>query len=269
VSIVKSLKNQVALVTGASSGIGEKIATAMEESGAKVVVNYLTEEDKANQIVQDIEKKGGSAIAVQADVSREDQVIKMFQTTYDTFGTIDILVNNAGIQKDAGFLELSLDDWQQVMNVNLTGSFLCSREAVKEFCRRGVIPERSRAAGKIIFISSVHDSIPWAGHVNYASSKGGVMMLMKSLAQEMAPHKIRVNSISPGAIKTDINREIWESPEGEARMRSLIPYDRIGETSDIAPLAVWLASDEADYITGTTIYVDGGMLLYPGFRAEA
>jgi glucose 1-dehydrogenase len=269
VSIVKSLKNQVALVTGASSGIGEKIAKAMEESGAKVVVNYLSEEDKANQIVRNIQKNGGNAIAVQADVSREDQVMKMFQTIYDTFGTIDILVNNAGIQKDAGFLELSLDDWQQVMDVNLTGSFLCAREAVKEFCRRGVIPELSKAAGKIIFISSVHDTIPWAGHVNYASSKGGVMMLMKSLAQEMAPHKIRVNSISPGAVKTDINREIWESPEGEAKMRNLIPYNRIGETGDIAPLAVWLASDEADYITGTTIYVDGGMLLYPGFRAEA
>jgi glucose 1-dehydrogenase len=269
VNIVKNLKDQVALVTGSSSGIGEKIVRAMEESGAKVVVNYLSEKDKANQIVQDIKKKGGNAIAVQADVSREDQVIKMFQTTYDTFGTIDILVNNAGIQKDAEFLELSLDDWQQVLNVNLTGSFLCAREAVKEFCRRGVIPERSRAAGKIIFISSVHDTIPWAGHVNYASSKGGVMMLMKSLAQEMAPHKIRVNSISPGAVKTNINRKIWENPEGEAKMRRLIPYNRIGETSDIAPLAVWLASDEADYITGTTIYVDGGMLLYPGIRAEA
>jgi glucose 1-dehydrogenase len=269
VNIVKNLKDQVTLVTGASSGIGKKIAEAMGKSGAKVVVNYLTEEDKANQIVQDIQKKGGSAIAVQADVSQEDQVIKMFQATYDTFGTIDILVNNAGIQKDADFLELSLDDWQQVLNVNLTGSFLCAKEAVKEFRRRGVIPERSIAAGKIIFISSVHDTIPWAGHVNYASSKGGVMMLMKSLAQEMAPHKIRVNSISPGAVKTNINREIWENPEGEAKLRRLIPYNRIGETSDIAPLAVWLASDEADYITGTTIYVDGGMLLYPGFRAEA
>jgi glucose 1-dehydrogenase len=269
VNIVKNLKDQVTLVTGASSGIGKKIAEAMGKSGAKVVVNYLTEEDKANQIVQDIQKKGGSAIAVQADVSQEDQVIKMFQATYDTFGTIDILVNNAGIQKDADFLELSLDDWQQVLNVNLTGSFLCAKEAVKEFRRRGVIPERSIAAGKIIFISSVHDTIPWAGHVNYASSKGGVMMLMKSLAQEMAPHKIRVNSISPGAVKTNINREIWENPEGEAKLRRLIPYNRIGETSDIAPLAVWLASDEADYITGTTIYVDGGMLLYPGIRAEA
>jgi glucose 1-dehydrogenase len=267
-SIGKILKDQVVLVTGASSGIGKEIAKTMGESGAKVVVNYVSDKDEADKVVQDIRDGGASAISFKADVSREDQVMEMFQTACDKFGTIDILVNNAGIQKDAGFLEMTLDDWQQVINVNLTGSFLCAREATKEFCRRGVVLELSRAAGKIIFISSVHDTIPWAGHANYASSKGGIMMLMKSLAQELAPHKIRVNSISPGAVKTDINREVWESPEGEAKMRTLIPYNRVGETRDIAPVAVWLASDEADYITGATIYVDGGMLLYPGFRAE-
>jgi glucose 1-dehydrogenase len=267
-SIGKILKGQVALVTGANSGIGKEIVKAMGKSGAKVIVNYVSDKDEADKIVQEIQDDGGSAISIKADVSREDQVIEMFQTACNTFGTVDILVNNAGIQKDAGFLELSLDDWQQVLNVNLTGSFLCAREAAKEFCRRGAVPELSKATGKIIFISSVHDTIPWAGHVNYASSKGGIMMLMKSLAQELAPHKIRVNSISPGAIKTDINREVWESPEGKSKMRTLIPYNRIGETGDIARVAVWLASDEADYITGATIYVDGGMLLYPGFLSQ-
>ncbi len=265
-SIGNSLKNQVALVTGGSSGIGKAIAKAMGKSGAKVAINYISDKNEADQVVQDIQGSGQSAISVQADVSQEYQVMEMFRNVYDKFGTIDILVNNAGIQKDAKFLEMSFSDWQMVLNVNLTGSFLCAREAAKEFCQRGLIPERSKAAGKIIFISSVHDTIPWAGHANYASSKGGIMMLMKSLAQELAPHKIRVNSISPGAVKTDINREVWEKPEGDAKMRALIPYDRIGEPEDIARVAVWLASDEADYITGTTIYVDGGMMLYPGFQ---
>lgn len=259
------LKDQVALITGASSGIGKEIAQAMAAAGARVIANYHSDEEGANETLDLIRESGGHAIAIRADVSREDQVLEMFRAGIDQFGTIDILVSNAGLQKDSGFLQMSLADWQKVLDVNLTGGFLCAREAAKEFCRRGVVPERSKAAGKIIFISSVHDSIPWAGHANYASAKGGLMMLMKSLAQELAPYKIRVNSISPGAIKTDINRSVWEDPEGEAKMCKLIPYGRIGETSDVAPVAVWLACDEADYITGTTIYVDGGMLLYPGF----
>ncbi|MFO7962780.1 MAG: glucose 1-dehydrogenase [Desulfobacterales bacterium] len=262
----KILDGQVALVTGASSGIGKTIAEAMGGAGAGVIVNYISDESAANRIVEDIRNAGAHAIAFQADVSREDQVAKMFKAGCDEFGTIDILVNNAGIQKDADFLDMSLADWEAVLNVNLTGCFLCAREAAREFCRRGWVPERSKAAGKIIFISSVHDTIPWAGHTNYAASKGGIMMLMKSIAQELAPHKVRANSISPGAVKTAINRESWQSSEKEAQMRRLIPYDRVGETGDISPVAVWLASDEADYITGATIYVDGGMLLYPGFR---
>jgi glucose 1-dehydrogenase len=262
----KILQDQVALVTGASSGIGKAISLAMADAGAKVVVNYISDKGSADQMVQDIQDGGGTAMAVRADISREDQVTEMFRSACRAFGTVDILVNNAGIQKDAGFLEMSLDDWQAVLAVNLTGCFLCAREAAKEFCRRGVVADRSKAAGKIIFISSVHDVIPWAGHANYAASKGGVNMLMKSLAQEMAPHRIRANSISPGAVKTNINREAWESAEGEEKMRKLIPYDRVGETEDIAPVAVWLASDQADYVTGITLYVDGGMMLYPGFR---
>jgi len=259
------LKNQTALVTGSSAGIGEAIAKAMAAAGANVVVNYFAKEDAADLIVQGIKKAGGRAIAVKADVSSEDQVLKMFKTTFDTYGTVDILVSNSGIQKDSHIKDMTLQQWQRVIDVNLTGAFLCAREAAKEFIRRGIVPERSRAAGKMIFMSSVHEVIPWAGHANYATSKGGIMLLMKSLAQELGPHGIRVNSIGPGAIKTDINRRAWETPEAEASLLKLIPYNRVGVTEDIARVAVWLASDEADYITGTTIYADGGMLLYPGF----
>jgi glucose 1-dehydrogenase len=212
-----------------------------------------------------MESRGGKAMAVMADVSREDQVLAMFKAVYSEFGTIDILVSNAGLQRDASFVDMTIEQWQTVLSVNLTGSFLCAREAAKEFLRRGVVPERSRAAGKIIFTSSVHEVIPWSRHANYASSKGGIMMLMKSIAQELAPHRVRVNSIGPGAIKTNINRRAWSTPEDEASLLRLIPYGRVGDADDIGRVAVWLASDQADYITGTTIFTDGGMLLYPGF----
>jgi glucose 1-dehydrogenase len=259
------LKDQAALVTGASSGIGEAIATALARSGARVVVNFSSNEKAANGVVKDIRKGGGEAIAVRANVSKEDHVLALFETIFKEYGTIDILVNNAGVQKDANVIDMTLDQWQRVLDINLTGQFLCAREAAKEFIRRGVVPERSVAAGKIICISSVHETIPWAGHANYAASKGGVMMMMKTMAQELAPYKIRVNSIAPGAIKTRINRSAWETPEAEAKLLELIPYKRMGETRDIGAVAVWLASDESDYVNGTTIFVDGGMLLYPAF----
>jgi glucose 1-dehydrogenase len=259
------LKGQAALVTGASSGIGEGIAKALAGAGARVVVNYSSNEQAANGVVRDIRNGGGEAIAVRANVSREDQVLAMFETMFKEYGTIDILINNAGVQKDAKLTEMTLDQWQSVLDINLTGQFLCAREAAKEFIRRGVVPERSLAAGKIICISSVHEKIPWGGHANYAASKGGVMMMMQSIAQELAPYKIRVNSIAPGAIKTRINREAWETPEAEARLLELIPYKRVGETRDIGAVAVWLASDESDYVNGATIFVDGGMSLYPAF----
>jgi glucose 1-dehydrogenase len=259
------LKGQTALVTGANSGIGEGIAQAMSAAGANVVVNCVTGEEAAHTLVKDMESRGGKAMAVMADVSREDQVLAMFKAVYSEFGTIDILVSNAGLQRDASFVDMTIEQWQTVLSVNLTGSFLCAREAAKEFLRRGVVPERSRAAGKIIFTSSVHEVIPWSRHANYASSKGGIMMLMKSIAQELAPHRVRVNSIGPGAIKTNINRRAWSTPEAEASLLRLIPYGRVGDADDIGRVAVWLASDQADYITGTTIFTDGGMLLYPGF----
>jgi len=259
------LKKQTCIVTGANSGIGRAVAVAMARDGANVVVNYVFGDEAAQQVVDEIKQAGGTAIAVKADVSKEDQVIAMFRETVATFGTVDILVNNAGLQRDANFHEMSLKDWQFVLDVNLTGQFLCAREAIREFLRRGPRPDVSVALGKIICMSSVHEVIPWAGHVNYAASKGGVMLMMKSLAQEYGPMKIRVNSIGPGAIKTPINRAAWETPEAEAKLLQLIPYQRVGETSDIGAVAVWLASDESDYIHGTTIFVDGGMTLYPGF----
>jgi glucose 1-dehydrogenase len=261
------LAGQKALVTGGSSGIGRAVAIALGGAGADVAVNYRSGKEEAQAVVDAIKKKGSDAIALQADVSSEDQVRTMFARMFETFGTIDILVANAGLQQDAPFEEMTLQQWNMVLAVNLTGQFLCAREAVREFKRRGVRTEVSCAAGKIICMSSVHDVIPWAGHVNYAASKGGVMLMMKSIAQEVAPYRIRVNGISPGAIRTPINRQAWETPEAYAELLKLIPYKRIGEPEDIARAAVWLASDEADYLTGTSLYVDGGMTLYPGFEA--
>jgi glucose 1-dehydrogenase len=261
-----SLASQTALVTGADSGIGEGIAYSMALAGANIIVNYVHNQEAAHRVIKRILNEGGNAIAVQADVSNEDQVKAMFHKACSQYGTVDILVSNAGLQDDSPFSEMTLDQWQHVLHVNLTGGFLCAREAAREFLRRGPVPERSNATGKIIFISSVHQVIPWAGHANYAASKGGIMLLMKTVAQELAPQRIRVNAIAPGAIKTDINRSAWQTPEEAAKLCRLIPYDRIGEPGDIGPVAVWLASDAADYVTGTTLYVDGGMLLYPGFR---
>ncbi len=262
---VKPLKNQKALVTGANSGIGEACALALSAAGAAVAVNYVSRPEDAERVAQQIRQGGGEAIALQADVSREEQVTAMFAELLKTFGTIDILVNNAGLQRDSPFHTMTLEQWNTVMGVNLTGQFLCAREAVREFLRRGVVSRVSSAAGKIICMSSVHEVIPWGGHVNYAASKGGVMQLMKSMAQELAPKKIRVNSIAPGAIKTPINRSAWDTPGAEAELLRLIPEGRVGVPEDIANVAVWLASDASDYVTGTTLFVDGGMTLYPGF----
>jgi glucose 1-dehydrogenase len=189
----------------------------------------------------------------------------MFQEMFKRYGTIDILVNNSGLQKDSKFVDMTLDQWNTVIGINLTGQFLCAREAAREFIRRGVVEGVSKAAGKIICMSSVHEVIPWGGHVNYATSKGGIMMMMKTLAQELAPQKIRVVAIGPGAIQTPINKSAWDTPEALNSLMTLIPYNRIGQPDDIGKLATWLASDEADYITGVTIFCDGGMTLYPGF----
>ena len=263
--VERILKGQKALITGANSGIGKAVAIELGQAGADVVVNYVRGEDQAQEVVAEIEKCGSRALAYKADVSQEDQVSSMFEKMKAELGTIDILINNAGLQKDAPFDEMTLDQWNLVLNVNLTGQFLCARAAVREFKRRGVVPEVSCAAGKIICMSSVHELIPWAGHVNYAASKGGVMLMMKSIAQEVAPHRIRVNSIAPGAIRTSINTDAWQTPEAYESLMTLVPYKRIGEPEDIGRAAVWLASDQADYVNGISLYVDGGMTLYPGF----
>jgi len=260
------LLGQKALVTGASSGIGRAIVLSLGDAGADVVINYVSGEDKAQALAEEIRAKGARAMIVRADVSDEAQVSEMFRTMIAEFGTIDILVNNAGLQQDAPFHELTLAQWNRVLGVNLTGQFLCSREAVREFRRRGVKPEVSCSAGKILCISSVHEVIPWAGHVNYAASKGGVMLMMKSLAQEVAPYRIRVNSICPGAIRTPINMAAWDTPLAYQELMKLIPYKRIGEAEEIGRATVWLASDYADYVHGISLFVDGGMTLYPGFE---
>ena len=262
----KLLLGQKALVTGASSGIGRAIAMALGDAGADVLINYASGADKAAALIEEMNVRGARAIAVRADVSDESQVTDMFKQMYREFGTIDILVNNAGLQQDAPFHELTLAQWNRVIGVNLTGQFLCSREAVREFRRRGVKPDVSCSAGKILCISSVHEVIPWAGHVNYAASKGGVMLMMKSIAQEVAPYRIRVNSICPGAIRTPINMEAWDTPQAYGELMKLIPYKRIGEADEIGRAAVWLASDYADYVHGISLFVDGGMTLYPGFE---
>lgn len=265
-AIDDKLAGQTAIVTGGSSGIGRGIALAMAAAGARVTVNYHRDRQAGEAVVADIEAGGGTAIAVQADVRKETDVDRMITETLDAFGAVDILVANAGIQKDAPFDEMSLEDFQDVLAVNLTGQFLTMRAAIRQFLRQGVRPDVSSAAGKVICISSVHEVIPWPGHVNYAASKGGVSLLMKSVALEYARRKIRVNSIAPGAVKTPINRESWETAEARNALLKLIPYGRIGEPSDIGRAAVWLASDDSDYVVGATLTIDGGAVLYASFE---
>ena len=256
------LTGQVAIVTGASSGLGRASAIAFAKAGAKVAVNYNSSADKARAVVEEIEQAGGEAFACEADTSDEAAVLKLFDETVARFGGVDIVFANAGMQKDAPYAELSLEDWKRVIDVNLTGQFLVSREAVRRFRGQG---DRgvSRAAGKILFMSSVHEVIPWAGHANYAASKGGSGMLMRTLAQEVAGDRIRVNGIAPGAIATEINADATVDQD---KLLELIPYARIGDPDDVARAALFLASDAADYIVGSTLTIDGGMSLYPGFR---
>jgi glucose 1-dehydrogenase len=261
----RSLAGQTAIITGGSSGIGASVVRALAMAGAAVVLTFHSGSESAKALAAEITAAGGQALAVQTDVSQEAQVEALFRETERHVGPPDILVANAGLQQDASFAKMTLEQWRAVLDTNLTGQFLCAREAVRSFRRRGVRSDVSRALGKIICMSSVHDVIPWAGHVNYAASKGGVSLMMRSLAQEVASERIRVNAVAPGAIRTPINREAWETPEAEARLLRLIPYGRIGEPEDIAKAVVWLASDDSDYVVGTTLYVDGGMTLYPAF----
>jgi glucose 1-dehydrogenase len=263
---LSALEGHIAIVTGASSGIGHAVAAGLAEAGAAVVVNYRSDEESAEALATRITDGGGRAIAVQADVSQEEDVARLFDTAAEAFGRIDVLVSNSGVQKDAPVAELTLKEWNTVIDINLTGQFLCAREAIRRFRSQPEAGRPARSAGTIIAMSSVHELIPWAGHVNYAAAKGGLRMLTRTLAQEVAGDGIRINAIAPGAIRTPINKEAWDSEEALAKLLRLIPYGRIGEPEDVARAAVWLASDAADYVTGTTLFVDGGMSLYPEFR---
>lgn len=264
------LVDQTCIVTGASSGIGKAVAKSMALEGANVVINYHSGKKEAEEVADWIQKDPicGNAIVFQCDVSKEKEVEALFKKTVSHFGTVDVCVANAGIQIDHPLHEMPLEAWQKVIDVNLTGQFLCAREAIKEFLRRGMRREISKSLGKIIHMSSVHEEIPWAGHANYAASKGALLMLMESICQEYAAKKIRCNSIAPGAIKTDINKKVWGTAKGEEELLKLIPYKRIGVPEDIGSVASWLASDESEYINGTTIFVDGGMTCYPGFATN-
>ena len=234
------------------------------------MVNYNSSEKEAQEVADQINADDtcGEAIIFQCDVSKEDDVKAMFKKTIEKFGTVDILVANSGLQKDAALHEMTLKDWQLVIDVNLTGQFLCAREAIKEFMRRGMREGVSKSLGKIIHMSSVHQIVPWAGHANYAASKGAINMLMESICQEYAPLKVRCNSIAPGFIKTDINKDAWDSENATDKLFKLIPYKRLGVPEDVGSTAAWLASDESEYINGTTLFVDGGMTCYPGFTTN-
>jgi len=266
----KKLQNQTAIITGSSSGIGAGVAKSLAKEGANVIINYPVDHaaEDAEKVLTEIIGNGGKGMTYRCDVSKEDEVISMFETARKEFGAVDILINNAGLQKDSPFEDMTLASWNFVLGVNLTGQFLCSREAIRGFLKQGIRPEISMAAGKIICMSSVHEVIPWAGHANYAASKGGIMLLMKSIAQEFAWKKIRINSICPGAIQTPINKQAWETPEARSELLTLIPYQRIGLPEDIGKAAVWLSSDDSDYVNGASIFVDGGMTLYPGFTTN-
>jgi glucose 1-dehydrogenase len=260
------LEGQKAIVTGASKGLGAGIAESLAYAGCDVMVNYSSDRKGAERVAGIVRSTGRKASVYKADVSKEDEVRDMFKAARSEIGRIDILINNSGIQMNAAFDEMTIDQWQKVIGINLTGQFLCAREAVRCFKEQGFNPSISSSLGKILCISSVHDVIPWAGHVNYAAAKGGVMLLMKSIAQELAPLKIRVNSLSPGAIRSPMNVEKLHTPEEyKSILLDHIPVKRIGEPEDVGRAAVWLVSDDSEYVHGATLYVDGGMTLYPEF----
>jgi glucose 1-dehydrogenase len=264
----KLLSGQKALVTGANSGIGKAVALALAEAGADVGVNYVVNPEEAEAVAKTARGFGVDARIYQADVSNEAEVEKMFSSFVGDFGALDIVVANAGLQRDASIATMTLEQWNKVLSVNLTGQFLCARAGVAQFRKQGDTRRVSRARGKIVCMSSVHQMIPWGGHVNYASSKGGVMLMMQSLAQECAPDRIRINAIGPGAIRTPINHDAWATQEAYEKLMGLIPYGRIGEPEDIGKVAAWLVSDYCDYIVGATLFVDGGMTLFPGFATN-
>lgn len=254
------LKDKVVVITGAGSGIGKSFAEAFGKAEAKVVMNYRSEHhvEDVDQSIKLIEEAGGQAIKVQADVSVEADVNRLVQTAVDTFGTLDIMINNAGFEKPIPTHEMPLEEWQKVIDINLTGAFIGSKAAVNQFFK-------DDKKGVILNTSSVHDTIPWPNYANYAASKGGLKLMMETMSMEYAQYGIRINNISPGAIVTEHTREKFSDPTTRAETLEMIPAKEIGEADQVANVALFLASDLASYIHGTTIYVDGGMTNYPAF----
>jgi glucose 1-dehydrogenase len=252
------LEHKVAIVTGSATGIGEAIATRMAQEGAAVAIDYITgQQDKAAQVVSRIEQGGGKAVALEADVSKEDQITQLIARTVKAFGKLDIMVNNAGVEREHPFLEMPLEVWNWVIAVNLTGPWLCSQAAARQMVNQG-------NGGRIINISSVHEDLPMPTNAPYCTAKGGLRMMMRTIAVELAPHKITVNNIGPGAIRTPMDVPTLNDPAKRATLLAEIPLGRVGEPSEVAGLAVYLASDAAAYVTGSTYFIDGGMLRQSG-----
>ncbi|MDT3958391.1 glucose 1-dehydrogenase [Staphylococcus kloosii] len=256
----KDLENKVVVITGAGSGLGKAFSEEFGKLKAKVVMNYLSDNhlDDVNETIKLIEDAGGQAIKVQGDVSVEDDVNNLVQTAVKEFGTLDVMINNAGFEKPIPTHEMSVSEWQKVIDINLTGAFMGAKAAVNQFLKED-------KKGVILNTSSVHDTIPWPNYVNYAASKGGLKLMMETMSMEYAQYGIRINNISPGAIVTEHTREKFSDPTTRAETLEMIPAKEIGEAHQVANVALFLASEFSDYIHGTTIYVDGGMTNYPAF----
>ncbi|MFP3919692.1 glucose 1-dehydrogenase [Lysinibacillus telephonicus] len=256
----KDLEGKVVVITGSSTGLGKAMAIRFATEKAKVVVNYRSKEEEANSVLEEIKNVGGEAIAVKADVTVESEVVDLVQSAIKHFGKLDVMINNAGLENPVPSHEMTLSDWNRVIDTNLTGAFIGSREAIKYFVENNI-------KGNVINMSSVHEKIPWPLFVHYAASKGGIKLMTQTLAMEYAPKGIRVNNIGPGAINTPINAEKFADPVQRADVESMIPMGYIGKPEEIAAVAAWLASSESSYVTGITLFADGGMTLYPSFQA--
>jgi glucose 1-dehydrogenase len=252
------LEGRRALVTGADSGLGQGIAFELAAHGAAVAINHVGDSTVADEMVAAIAAGDGNAMSVAMDVSSEDDVTRAFGEVRQTFGGLDLLVNNAGVEKPFALVDMPLEEWNRVIGVNLTGAFLCSREAAR-------IMRADEARGAIVNITSVHEQIPWEKFSHYCASKAGEKLFAQSIARELAPHGIRVVNVAPGAIATPINRDVLGDPTASSEVLAEIPYHRWGEVEDVAKAVAWVASAEADYVVGSTLFVDGGMTLYPRF----